>query len=192
MVLARENNLRYLFFMLFRGFAFVSVASSLLIFSTAGASETSPYVDGSKPFITIKDVNRQGGAWAMCSASYDLMAKVFESKPATSHRMQEWANGAQVAVAMTLVTGADLGEMTPERFNATWAYSKVAMEEWPKTARTSILFDAEMLGAEGADEFLDNLTGTVKICISNLETQQVYIDTFREFAKSGLFTLPEN
>ena len=92
---------------------------------------------------------------------------------------------------MSMVAGSDIGEMTPERFNATWAYSKVAMEEWPKTARTTLLFDDEVLGAEGRDQFVDNLTDTVKICMDNLEAQQVYIDTWRELYKSGLFEQSE-
>ena len=162
--------------------------SILLVGSPAYADA---YVDGSKPFIAIKDVNRQGEAWAMCSASYDLMANIFESKPATSQRMKEWANGAQLSISMTLLVGEGLGEMTPEQFYATWAYSKVAMEEWPKAAHTTLMFNAEMLGEEGTEEFVVNLSETVKICIENLEGQQIYIDTFREFMKSGMFELPE-
>jgi hypothetical protein len=164
---------------------------AILLLGFSGAAFAEAYVDGSKPFIAITDVNRQGEAWAMCSASYDLMAELFESKPAISQRMKEWANGAQVATGMALVMGADITDMTTERFKATWAYSKVAMGEWPKTARTTILFDAEILGAEGQEEFVDKLTATSKICIDNLEAQQVYIDTFREFMKSGMFVLPE-
>lgn len=90
------------------------VASILFFNSVAIASESSTYVDGSKLFAAIKDVNRQGEAWAMCAASYDLMAEMYKSQPATSQRMKEWANGAELSIAMTLVMGADTGEMTPE------------------------------------------------------------------------------
>jgi hypothetical protein len=171
--------------------ATILLTISIFLLGTSALAKS--YVDGSKPLASIKDVNRQGEAWAMCSAAYDVMAGLFaETQPATAQRLSEYANGAEAAVAMTIVMKSDDSEMTVKKFNATWVYAKVAMVEWPKTALTTIQLDAEMLGDEGADEFLENLTATVKICIENLEGQQIYIDTFREFIKSGMFKLPEN
>jgi len=171
----------------------IMLGASILLFSSiTNASESSTYVDGSKPFVAIKDVNRQGEAWAVCAASYKVMAEFFESKPAQSQRLKDFANGAELAVGMTLVLD-DLGsDISPERFNALWRYAQLAIEEWPKTQLTAILVDAEVLGDEGADRFFEKVTATVEICISNLKSQQMYIDSWRELAKSGLLKFPEN
>ncbi len=171
---------------------YIAIVFSLFAFSLANASENSTYVDGSKPFIEIKDVNRQGEAWAICAASYDIIAEIFKSQPAQSKQFSEFANGAELAVGMTLVLEAFDSEISPERFNSLWRYSRLAMKEWPTVQLTAILADAERLGAEGYEGFVDKVAATVKICISNLESQQAYIDSWRVLAKSGLLKLPEN
>jgi hypothetical protein len=79
-----------------------------------------------------------------------------------------------------------------ELINAIWAYSKMAMESWPESKRTTMMADAERLGQEGFEEFMSSVGETNKICISNLETQQMYIDIWRDLAKSGLLKFPEN
>lgn len=67
-------------------------------------------------------------------------------------------------------------DITPERFNALWKYLKMAIEEWPSSKKITMMADAERLGQGGFQEFLDSIGATNKICISNLEAQQMYID----------------
>ena len=172
--------------------ALATIVFSLFAFSLAYASESLSYVDGTKPFVVIKDVNRQAEAWAACSASYEIMSAILASQPARSQQMKELSNGAGVAVTMTLVTDALDTNISPERFNALWSYAKLAGKEWPKTQRTAILADAEALGAEGSERFAEKLVATIEVCTNNLDAQQMYIDSWRELAKSGLLKLPED
>ena len=155
----------------------------------SNASENLTYVEGSKPFVTIEDVNRQGEAWAACAASYDILARFLDETPAQSQQLKDRANGAKLAVGMTLVLEDLDSDISPERFNALWTFAKVAIDAWPETQRNAILEEAESLsseGAEGSNKFVDKLIATVKICNSNLESQQMYIDVWRAFAKSGM------
>jgi hypothetical protein len=55
-----------------------------------------------------------------------------------------------------------------------------------------ILADAETLGESGSEKFIERVAETTKVCMSNLEVQQTYIDTWRELAKSSLLTTPNN
>jgi len=167
-------------------------AVSLLMITQLYAEETQSYVDGSKAFIAIKDINRQAEAWATCAAAYDIMAEIFESQPTQSQQMKELGNGAETAVTMSLVLDDIKKDITPEKFNALWSFAKVAGQEIPKTRRTTMLAEAESLGKKGANAFVAKVFATVKICVGNLESQQAYIDSWRELAKSGLLKLPEN
>lgn len=164
-------------------------ALTFLFTLSAYASDIESYVDGSKPFIAIKNVNRQGEVWAVCAAAYDVMSEIFRSQPAQSKKMKELGNGAELAVIMTLVNDGMKKDITSTKFNALWSYAQIAGKEWPKVSMTTILADAEVLGTKGSDKFLDKMTLTVKICMNNIESQQAYIDSWRALAKSGLLKL---
>lgn len=167
------------------------VALSVLSISQANAAaDATPYVDGSKSFLEIKDVNRQAEAWAMCAATYDYMAGILsEAQPARSKQISELANGAEVAVTMAIVSDGLDPEISQDRFNALWSMAKLSGTELPKTRFT--MLDAEAEADTGNNAvFLKNLTATFEICIRNLEGQQMYIDTWRELAKSGLLQIP--
>ena len=166
---------------------------AILLLSFSGSAFAESYVDGSKPFLQIEDANREAEAWAACAASYDIISEILAnlSEPAQSKQMSEFANGAELAVGISMVMNDFSDDITAERFNALWSYSKIAMEEWPASQRTGMLADAERLGKDGYQEFVKNISATVNICISNLEDQQRYIDTWRELAKSGLLQFPE-
>lgn len=148
------------------------------------------YVDGSRPFLAIEDVNRQSEAWATCAATYNAMAELFGETPAQSKQFKELGNGAALCVTMSLVA-KDLNEnITPSQFNALWSYAKMAGSEWPQSHMTTILADAERTPKENANQFLGKLTNSFEICMGNLEGQQFYIDMWRELAKSGLLQTP--
>ena len=137
---------------------------------------------GANPSSQYKDANREADAWAICAASFDVTAEVLAglSQPAQSKQLQELANGAELAVGISLVMNELSTDITPERFNTIWAFSQMAMEAWPASKRTMIMADAERMGKDGFEEFMSSLGETNKICISNLETQQMYIDIWRD------------
>ena len=170
------------------------VALSILSISKANAAEdATPYVDGIKSFLEIKDVNRQVEAWAMCAATYDFMAGILsETQPARSKQLSELANGAEVAVTMAIVSDGLDPEISQDRFNALWSMAKLSGTELPKTRFTMLAAEAEAEADTGKNNavFLKNLTATLEICIRNLEGQQMYIDTWRELTKSGLLQIP--
>ncbi len=169
------------------------VALSVLSISKANAADdAAPYVDGSKSFLEIKDVNRQAEAWAMCAATYDLMAEILsEAQPARSKQLRELVNGAKVAVTMSIVYDGLDPKISPDRFNALWSMAKLSGTELPKTRLTMLAAEAEANTGKNNEVFIRNLTATVEICIRNLEGQQMYIDTWRELAKSGLLQTPK-
>ena len=164
---------------------------SLMLGSHAFADTETSYIVGNKQFLSIKDVNRQAEAWGTCSAAYDVMAMgLGESHPAQAKQYSDLGNGASIAVVMSHVADGLSSDMSPERFNALWNYSKTLADSIPETKTTMILADAETLGDSGAEKFISKLAETVKVCMANLEGQQTYIDTWRELAKSGLLEMP--
>lgn len=169
----------------------VGLLSALMISSYSFASSDDSYVDGSKPFLSIKDVNRQAEAWGTCSANYDVMAMLLaESNPAQEKQYKDLGNGASMAVVMVHVSDGLVPDITPERFNSLWNYSKTLAYSIPETKRTMILADAETLGDKGTEKFITKVAKTTKVCMANLEGQQTYIDAWRELAKSGLLSMP--
>jgi len=169
------------------------VALSVLSIVKANTVEgATPYVDGSKPFLAIEDVNRQAEAWGMCAATYDFAAKIFsEEQPARSQQLSDLANGAEVAVTMAIVSDGLDPEISQDRFNALWSMAKLSGTEIPKTSMTMLTAEAESYADKNTKlVFLENLSATLEICFKNLEGQQVLIDTWRELAKSGLLQVP--
>ncbi len=170
---------------------YARLLTALIISTNSFGSSDSSYVDGSKPFLVIKDVNRQAEAWGTCSAAYDVIAMLLnESNPAQAKHYKELGNGASMAVFISHVVDGFTEATNQDQLNSLWNYSKILADSIPETKKTMILADAESLGESGADEFLTKLVVTLKVCIANLESQQIYIDIVRDFAKSGLITIP--
>jgi hypothetical protein len=67
--------------------------------------------------------------------------------------------------------------------------SKMQGETLPDSQYTALMADLERLDA---DKFSANVLATQTVCLDNLPRQQMYIDLWRELAKSGLLVLPEN
>lgn len=169
----------------------LTVCVLLIFFLTPShASNIEAYVDGSKPFIKIKNVNRQGEAWAVCAAAYDVMSGLFKkTHPAQSQKMSEFGNGAELAIMMTLVNDEMKKDISRAKFQSVLKYAQIAGTEWPKLSMTTILADRETLGTKGRKVFLEKITLTTKVCLNNIEAQQMYIDSWRALAKSGLIIL---
>lgn len=168
------------------------ICCALLSLPSYAAEKGVAYVDGTKSFLEISDPNRQAEAWAICAASYDFMADLFsEAQPARAQQLRELANGAEVAAIMSIFVDGLTPDITPERYSSLWAAAKLQGTELPKTSRTFLAAEAESTPKNETNLFLSNMAATVKICVSNLPGQQAHIDTYREFTKSGLLTLPK-
>jgi len=149
------------------------------------------YVDATKSFLDIKDPHRQAEAWAMCAASYDVMAEILTSTaPARAKQLADLANGAELAVIISMIANKLDKDMSPEKFNSLWSFSKISGAELPKTRRTILLAKFESDKSEGAVVFVADVSKTVEVCAANLEAQQTYIDIWRELATSGLLQMP--
>ena len=129
----------------------------------------------------------------MCSAVYDFTSEILrEEQPAQAKFYGNLANGAGVAVAMTFVESMisdiqkyDSDVAIKERFSATWEHAKRMMQEIPNTQRTKLLAFMEV-----SDTFFESLGKIVRICMKNGESQQMYVDSWRDLASSGLLTIP--
>lgn len=167
------------------------ISFALLVLAVSSSAFADAYVDASLPFLDIRDSNQQAEAWAVCAASYDIMSTIMEPRaPARAKQLSGLGDGAQLAVGMALVINDLEPDIPLERFKTLWASSAAAMTEWPQARLTSILADAEKLGTERADEFGRKINATVVACMSNLEAQRMYIESWRELVKSGLLELP--
>lgn len=161
----------------------------LLLFSSGASADA--YIDADKPFLEIKDVNRQAETWAVCAASYDVMSTIMEAEsPARAKQLSDLGHGAKLAAGMTLIVNDLEPDISTERFKTLWSNAQDAMTDWPQVQLSAILADAEELGTERSQEFGKRLSATVVICINNLEGQRMYIDTWQELINSGLLKAP--
>lgn len=157
----------------------------------AMAEAVDAYVDGSTLFIQVDNVNRQAESWATCSATYEVMASLLENTdPAQAQQYRDMSNGAALAVGMTHVMDGIDDDISSESFTSLWNYSRTLIQSMPETQTNMILADAERYSEDDASSFYEKLGATTKICILNLEGQQLYIDFWRDIAKSGLLTIP--
>jgi hypothetical protein len=163
----------------------------ILLLSISNSALADAYVDPDLPFLEIRDSKQQAEAWAVCAASYDIMSTIMEPQaPQRAGQLSGLGDGAELAVAMALIIN-DLDPDIPlQRFKTLWANAAVAMTELPQAKLTSILADAEKLGAERAQEFGRKINATVVACINNLEAQRMYIASWRELVNSGLLKPP--
>jgi len=169
---------------LIRIFFMAAIAASL---SSPILASGKSYVAGAPKIADIEDSDREAEAWAMCAASYDLMAWMLdETNPAKAKQLTERANGAELAVTISMVTSELDEDTTPEKFKRLWEFSKLIGNALPTTMNTSLLADLESDDSEGKDVFIESLSKTVAVCIDNLAGQQMYIDIWRSLAKSGM------
>ncbi len=167
----------------------VLLSSSASVVRSSVQSKT--YVDASKPLAQIIDVNRRAEAWAMCAATYELMSEILsKAQPSRSLQLSELANGAKVAVIMTVFIDGFDDNIAPERFNALWKTAILAGATLPKTRRTFLDAEAEIATGNKTSKFITTLSATTEVCIKNLPDQQMYIDAKNELMKSGLFKFP--
>jgi uncharacterized lipoprotein YehR (DUF1307 family) len=151
------------------------------------------WVDGSIPFFTIHDVHRQAEAWAICASAWLIASELMTiDSPAKSQQFKETYNGAKIAVGMTYMNEIITDKVSDQsllasKFNSTWEFAKVAMESLPESQFTVMVADLE-----NSDNitWLKNHSATLQVCDQNMETQQHYIDMWRDLATSGLLVFP--
>lgn len=173
----------------------ILIATTLVVLATNitfAAENGTPYVDGSKPFLAIKDVNRQAEAWAMCAATFKFLGAIFsDTQPAKAQKLSELSNGAEVAVVMSIFSDGFDPNISQDRFEALWSAAKLAGSELPKTSLTNLAAELESMPDAGKEIFFNNLSATLEVCAKNKEGQQMYIDMWHEIMKSGVFKFPD-
>lgn len=175
-----------------RRYYYLPAIFALIIgFPPESIAEGKSYVSDTVKILDIEDPHREAQAWAICAASYDLLAEILqESSPARAKQLGDLANGAELAVIISIVMSELDADTTPEAFDSIWNFSKLSGGEIPKTMRTTLLADLESDTSSGKSKFLDDLGKTVAVCANNLDGQQKYIDLWRDLAKSGLLKFP--
>jgi len=165
----------------------------------AAEATSSLFVRSDTPFVLIADTNAQATEWATCAAIYQLVAESLATDPKTANQaeqIRQQGNGAKLAITMSFVADAFSDMQSPPsdgdlaRFNAGLEYGKVAMTALPPTQMTAILADLERtkLLNDNIDAWQEKLLNSFKVCLSNGEGQQSYVDLWRELATSGLIS----
>jgi hypothetical protein len=164
--------------------------------TAAEGSERAPYIT-QEDFLFSGDKHKEARTWARCAALYETISDLNQvwKKPALAKQFSNFGNGAKLAVGMTFVVsnfGTSPKEISQSRFNATWNYAKVAMDEMPSVERTAInsLMESAKINGNLENEIQAIIAG-VAVCVKHLARQQAYIDIWRELATSGLLTLPK-
>ncbi|BCE03541.1 hypothetical protein [Marinicellulosiphila megalodicopiae] len=161
-------------------------------FSLILNANSESYVDDSIKFININVTDEESHAWGVCAASLKLISEIIEkAAPAKSKQFSDYSNGAELAVTMSMVVSELTEDISPEKFERIWEFSKFLGDQIPQTIRTTLLADLESDKTEGSSVFLGNLGDTVAVCLDNLDGQQMYINVWRELYKSGLLKSPE-
>jgi len=175
------------------------IAALMLWVSSVAFAENServPYVT-QEEFLFSGDKHKQARTWAKCAALYETLADINQvwDNPSLAKHFNNLRNGAKISVGMTFVVsnlGTSPEELSPSRFNATWSYAKVAMDEMPAVELTAINANME-LAKKNADleNEIQSIIAGVAVCMEHLAGQQAYIDIWRELATSGLLALPK-
>jgi hypothetical protein len=168
--------------------AFITIIFILLSPATKADNQDS-FITQSTPFILIEDINRQGEAWATCSAALEIASQMqAENSPAVSKQLNQLSNGSALAVMMSSIADKLNTDITPAEWASLWDYSKVLMESLPDIQQTAILAKLEIAKAskdkKEIEVWFDRLGKTIEICASNGEGQQMYVDMWRELAKT--------
>lgn len=171
---------------IFTAWLFITLYASELSLSKDMYSES--YIEGDHQFSANKDKQIEANSWAMCNASYSMLAKINENEsPAYALKLNQFGNGASVALVMTYymrMETAENGSTFNQDFARAWRYGQSMKEPLIDVAATHIASNFE---TEGIDVSLVKLLNTVEICVGNLDLQQAYIDAWRKLREAGIF-----
>lgn len=162
---------------------------SLIIFVGVQAHAAETWLMGPEDFSANRDPSSQSKQWITCAATYEFTAQfVFgEQNKAQSDAFHNLSNGAVMAATMAMVSTAR-HSLTREEILAEWEPIR-AKRKWISLIKASLDteqvalmagFESDQVGA-----FSDLLVATSKICQANLDTQQEYIDLWRNLYDLG-------
>jgi hypothetical protein len=155
-----------------KGIRFTVLASIICFIPMTSLAATS-FLDTDKPFIVIEDENDRAQAWGTCAAAYDLMSMMqAKASPAYSKQMSDLSNGATLALFMDYIMGMG-SDVSSNQFSARVKMASVLQDGIPETQLTAMLSSGEQL--QHNTTWINLITGTINLCMSNLETQQELI-----------------
>jgi hypothetical protein len=172
-----------------------------LISSGNTFAETSWFRGGTTaPFLT-QSLVIETDSWATCAAVLDVVADLqrAQGNENVGTAFGNQANGAELSIAIAHVMNflqnesIDLDRDIPPEyatgFARAWNVGKMAMENQPDTKRTQIMAELEV--ADNPAKWLEKVMDALNVCIANKDTQQMYVDLWREMMSSGMLTAPE-
>jgi len=149
----------------------------------SSTSIAASFLETEKPIMEIEDEYRMADAWGTCAASYELMALLqAEASPAVSKAWSDKANGADNPLFVAYFLAMDTN--VSEYYSARIKMGQLLSKSIPETKLTSMLAKGE--ATEYSDEWANQLANTIKLCQSNIEEQQILIDTWRQLYASGV------
>jgi len=149
----------------------------------SSTSIAASFLETEKPIMEIEDEYRMADAWGTCAASYELMALLqAEASPAVSKAWSDKANGADIALFVAYFLAMDTN--VSDDYSARIKMGQLLSKSIPETKLTSMLAKGE--ATEYSDEWANQLANTIKLCQSNIEEQQILIDTWRQLYASGV------
>lgn len=143
---------------------------------------------------TSYDKHAEAKAWAKCVVTYRFFSEVFsESKPAVSKQYSNMANGANLAIVMSVVSRSMQENQDNFNFPSVWNTAKTTAESEVElqTNALQVIFETDTredsmlkLGVELGETNLET-------CSANATLQQMYVDLWRDLSASGLLSQPD-
>ena len=163
--------------------------STLSLATNLAIADSHTFLSDNEVFLAIENPHREAEAWATCSASLDILAEIAaEDSPAQAKQIHQSANGAGVAIAMSIIADGIDEEKSPEQLSNMMTFAVTQMDSLVDVERVAILSELEKMSQNSqADKFMEKLGNTAAVCSKNAETQQMYIDLWKDMAKSGMF-----
>jgi hypothetical protein len=161
---------------------------SMPTLSHSNETSSESFIEGKQQFSENQDKQIEANSWAMCSVAYSTLSKVNAAEsPAYASKLNQFGNGAGIAIVMTYYKHMDTGD-DPSSFNAdfarVWQHGLTMRKSLIDVSATHVASNIE---AHGLDVSLVKLVNTVSICSDNLDLQQTYIDTWRQIRELGMF-----
>jgi len=166
----------------------IAIVISIWVSPTIANTENDSFITENEVFLAIENPNREADMRAVCSSSLDIFNMIIaEERPAQAKQLHQLSNGSSIAIAMSIVADKLENDMNAKEFPSVWKFAQIQMESLRDTQSTMILSDLEMMTENSQQEqFMTKLIKTIEICSSNNESQQMYIDMWREMVKSGM------
>jgi hypothetical protein len=159
------------------------IIQATIICMMSSSSIAASFLETEQPIMAIEDEYRMADAWGTCAAAYEVMALLqAEASPAVSKSWSDKANGADIALFVAYFLAMDTN--VSDDYSARIKMGQLLSKSIPETKLTSMLAKGE--ATEYSDEWANQLANTIKLCQSNIEEQQILIDTWRQLYASGV------